>query len=108
MVRSHIFICLASFLLAILELDAISYYVSPDGIANETCTSNESASLRPCYTLQQLSIEKTFLSDRSFIRMLLLPGKHVTNHTLAASNVMKLEILPWYPEERVTIQCSYN
>lgn len=89
----------------VIFADILSHYVSPDPVANETCSVNSNTILRPCYSLHRLSIDKTLLS---LVTLILLPGTHVIpeNYTLTTSDVSKLEIFPWNNAQQVTIRCQ--
>ena len=69
---------------------------------------NGSATLTPCYSLQQLCQDKTLLSNKTQLTLLLLPGTHVIpqGQTLSASGVGKFEISPWNGHLDVIIQCQ--
>ena len=88
--------------------EALLYHISPDPVASETCTVNGSATLTPCYSLQQLCEDKTLLSNKTQLTLLLLPGTHVIpqGHTLSASDVEKLKISPWNGHLDVIVQCQ--
>ena len=87
--------------------EALLYHISLDPVANETCTVNGSATLTPCYSLQQLCEDKTLLSNKTQLTLLLLPGTHVIpqGQTLSASGVGKLEISPCNGH-LVIVQCE--
>ena len=92
----------------ILCCEALLYHISPDPVANETCTVNGSATLTPCYSLQQLCEDKTLLSNKTQLTLLLLPGTHVIpqGQTLSASDIQLLEISPWHGLQNVGIECQ--
>ena len=87
--------------------DALEYFISPDPVTNETCNNSGSAALRPCYSLQQLSIGNGLLFNKGTITLLLLSGTHILpeNHTLMLSNIRKVEIFPWNQQQEELIEC---
>ena len=97
-----------SLLALLFSSEALLYHISSDPVANETCTVNGSATLTPCYSLQQLCEDKTLLSNKTQLTLLLLPGTHVIpqGHTLLAYDVEKLEISPWNGHLDVIVQCQ--
>ena len=91
---------LSSFLCAVVFSGALSqtYYITPDNTANETCSVNDNfTTLTPCYSLQQLCEDRTLISNKTHLTLLLLPGTHVIpqGHTLTASDVQELGAFPW-------------
>ena len=87
--------------------DALTYYISPDPVTNGTCNDSGSATLRPCYSFQQLSIWNGLLFNKSAITLLLLSGTHVLpeSHTLILSDIREVEISPWKQQQEELIEC---
>ncbi len=98
------FLVISSFF---LHSDAVIYYVSADPVANDTCNTSGNITLRPCYSLQQLSNRSGLLFNKSSITLLLLSGTHELpkNHILKLFRVKEVVISPWNHEQEVLINC---
>ena len=87
--------------------DTVVYYISVDPITSATCVDNSNATLRPCYSLQQLSNGNGLLVNKTSITLRLLPGTHVLSKdcTLLLSNIGEVEISPWNQQQKELIKC---
>ena len=87
--------------------DAVVYYISADPITSDTCVDNSNATLRPCYSLQQLSNGNGLLVNKTSITLLLLSGTHVLPEdcTLLLSDIGEVEISPWNQQQEELIKC---
>jgi predicted outer membrane repeat protein len=88
--------------------NALVYYISPGSVANRTCIVNGSTPLTPCYSLQRLCEERALLTNKTQLKLLLLPGTHVIpqGHNLSASDMWVLDALPWNEQQEVVIECE--
>ena len=95
-------------LMSIHHSNTLFYYISSDPIHNETCTANGSTLLRPCYSFNQLITNKTLLSDKLSVTLLLLSEKYAITQdsNFTVSNVENLEFRPW-DEHKVVIECQW-
>ena len=87
--------------------DAVVYYISENPITNNaTCVDNSNATLRPCYSLQQLSNGNGLLVNKTSITLHLLSGIHELRKdcTLLLSNIEEIEISPWNQQQEL-IKC---
>lgn len=93
----------------VLVLDALTYHISPDAVGrNRTCYDGKQTILRPCYTLQGLSMDKSLLK-KNVIQLLFLPGIHVLqNETLILSGVSEVNVTTSTQDQEVTIECYPN
>ncbi len=84
------------------------YYISPDPVTNETCNASGST-LRPCYSLQQLSYGSGLLLNKSAVTLHFLSGIHVLsqNHSLMLSDINEVEIAPWNQQQKelIDVEC---
>ena len=85
--------------------NALHYYVSSEHIDNKTCT-NGSTALRPCVSFDDLSSNKTFLSNKPYVKLLLLSKNYFISQNLTAENIWKLEIFPSGQWEEVSVKCE--
>ena len=100
---------LATIMNALMCINTLNehYFISPAPFTNGTCSDSGSTTLRPCYSLQQLSNGNELLFNKSGIILILLPGTHVLpeNHTLMFSNVNDLNISPQSQEQEQFVLC---
>lgn len=91
----------------LLCCDTEVYHISPEPVANKTCSDGVTP-LTPCYSLQQLSNGNKLLLNKSVVVLYLLPGTHVlpANHTLTFSDIHQAEISPWNQQQEELIQCA--
>ena len=87
--------------------DGVVYYISADCATSDTCVDSSNATLRPCYSLQQLSNGNGLLVNKTSITLRLLSGTHILpeNCTLLLSNVGEVEISPWNQQQKELIKC---
>ena len=86
--------------------NALLYYVSSEHIDNHTCTTSGSTALRPCVSFDDLSSNKTFLSNKASVKLLLLSKNYFVSQNLTAKNIRKLEIFPSGQWEEVSVECE--
>jgi hypothetical protein len=91
--------------LCIVFTEALIYYISPD---NEPCIVNGSTAPTPCFSFQELCEDRTLLSNKTQLILLLLPGTHVIphGHNLSVSDVQVLDILSWNAQQEVEVKCE--
>ena len=82
-------------------------YISPVAVVNESCTVSDNTTLRPCYTLQEISSTSLPCGDVTSTEMIFLPGIHVINQSLVFSDTAEVEVYPW-DEQHVVIECQLN
>ena len=85
--------------------NALLYYVSSEHIDNHTCTTSGSTALRPCVSFD-LSSNKTFLSNKASVKLLLLSKNYFISQNRTAENIRKLEIFPSGQWEEVSVECE--
>ena len=87
--------------------DAVVYYISADPITSATCVDNSNATLRPCYSLQQLGNGTGLLVNKTSVKLRLLSGMHILSEdcSLLLSNIEEIEISPWYQQQKELIKC---
>ena len=108
MMETNILLLLVSILSSLHSVSALLYYVSSDPIANKTCIVNGSIALTPCYSFDQLTIDKALLSNKTRVTFLLLSSNYNISHIFAAHNLGVLDILPWNEHEKVAIKCQLS
>ena len=89
-----------------VTVSGFSCYISPVAVVNESCTVSDNTTLRPCYTLQQISSPYwTWTHNVSSMEIIFLPGVHVImSQSLMLSNMTELEVYPWN-EQNVVVKC---
>ena len=87
-----------------VTVSGFSCYISPVAVVNESCTVSDNTTLRPCFTLQQLSSHTNWLLNVTQLTLILLPGTHVINKT-PVFNVSELEIYSW-DEQQAILRCE--
>ena len=83
--------------------NTLLYYVSSEHINNHTCTTSGSTALRPCVSFDDLRSNKTFLSNKGSVKLLLLSRKYFLSQNLTAFYIQKLEIFAW---KEVFVKCE--
>ena len=79
-------------------------YISSDA-RNGTCTVNDTQTLQPCYSMDQLSNDSSALVNKVSISLCFLPGNHtIDSENFSASNVTQLNLQPWKLNKAVTIK----
>ena len=87
--------------------DAVVYYISADPITSDACVNSSNATLRPCYSLQQLSNGNGLLINKTSIALRLMSGMHKLpkDCTLLLSDIKEVEISPWNQQQKGIIEC---
>ena len=90
-----------------VSVSGFSCYISPVAVVNESCTVSDNTTLRPCYTLQQLSSQNNWLLTITQLTLILLPGTHRINQT-SVFNASELEIYSWNQLNKSMIYCEHE
>ena len=85
-----------------VTVSGFSCYISPVAVVNESCTVSDNTTLRPCFTLQQLSSQDNWLLNTTQLTLILLPGTHVIDHNTMFSNLKKQS----WNKEQAMIKCE--
>ena len=87
------------------NVKGFTLYISPVAVVNESCTVSDNTTLRPCYTLQQLSSQDNWLLNITQLTLLFLPGTHHIKRTFILSQLVEMEIFSW-DEQQTIIRCE--
>lgn len=103
--KFHVLVMIVTSIHCVLSSETV-YYITPQ---NDTCYTSEGSTseMMPCYSLQQLSRDRTVLTNKTVVTLLLQTGIHsFSDQLLTVSDIRKVVLSPLNGEHNIEIHCQ--